>query len=73
MCMFFVEGPGKGITLGEYGTGGSHGGEGGSEGIDIDTQSYGSFTNPQHYGSGGGMAPNLHNAIIGKHFYIHIQ
>ena len=53
---FVAEGPGAGINYGSYGTGATHGGSGGCQNADQPAPpTYGSFTNPSEYGSGGGL------------------
>ncbi|KAK3576663.1 hypothetical protein CHS0354_004948 [Potamilus streckersoni] len=49
------EGPGAGFRIDSYGTGGSHGGEGGSESaVHMAPPAYGFFIEPHQFGSGGG-------------------
>lgn len=53
--LFFSEGPGSGIISGGYGTGGTHGGEGGCKSASYQSPpAYGSVTHPVEFGSGGG-------------------
>ena len=60
---FLFPGPGKGYTIGQYGTGGSYGGEGGAESPSYSASpAYGSFSHPADFGSGGGTG-NGHKGI----------
>lgn len=66
----FSPGPGKGYTIGQYGTGGSYGGEGGAESASHPASpAYGSFSKPSDFGSGGGTG----NGYKGTLFSIDVK
>ena len=55
IALIVSEGPGHGFTVGDYGTGASHGGEAGcEEATQVAPPAYGSFPQPHDFGSGGG-------------------
>ena len=55
IALIVSEGPGHGFTVGDYGTGASHGGEAGCEqASQVPPPAYGSFPQPHDFGSGGG-------------------
>ena len=69
--MYFPEGPGAGIALGNYGSGGSHGGEGGcADGSQVAPLGYGNFIVPSHFGSGGAPVTDSGSTYPGMFIYL---
>ena len=72
--MYFPEGPGAGIALGNFGSGGSHGGEGGcADGSQVAPLGYGSFIVPSHFGSGGAPGTVSGSTYPGMFVYVKYQ
>ena len=66
VAVCFVEGPGAGIALGDFGSGGSHGGEGGcADGSQVAPSGYGNFLIPSHFGSGGASGTHTGSTYAG--------